>query len=146
MSLIINKKIYHDYEILQKFEAGLKLYGFEVKSLRNGQGSLRGAYIIVRGDEAFVVGMNIPPYQPANAPKEYDPARPRKLLMNKKEIAALAGFEKQKGLTIVPISVYNKSGKLKLEIVVGRGKKKYGKRESIKRRDVERDIGRHLKG
>lgn len=146
MSLVQNKKVLFDYEILEKFEAGLKLHGFEVKSLRNGQGSLRGAYIIVRGGEAFVIGMNVPPYQPANAPKEYDPNRPRKLLLNKKEIATLVGFEKQKGLTIVPLSVYNKNSKLKLEIVVGRGKKKYDKRETIKRRDTERDIGRRLRG
>ncbi|MDP3726399.1 MAG: SsrA-binding protein SmpB [bacterium] len=146
MPLIQNKKILFDYEILEKFEAGLKLYGFEVKSLRNGQGSLRGAYIIMRGGEAFVIGMNVPPYQPANAPKEYDPARPRKLLLSKKEIAALVGFEKQRGLTIVPLSVYNKGSTLKLEIVVGRGKKKYDKRETIKRRDSEREIGRRLKG
>ncbi len=146
MSLVQNKKVLFDYEILEKLEAGLKLRGFEVKSLRNGRGSLRGAYIIMRGGEAFVVGMNVPPYQSANTPKEYDPNRPRKLLLNKKEIATLVGFEKQKGLTIVPLSVYNKHSTLKLEIVVGRGKKKYDKRETIKRRDAEREIGRHLKG
>jgi len=145
MALIQNKKAYFDYEVLEKFEAGLKLHGFEVKSLKNKQGSLAGAHVIVRGSEAFVVEMHIPPYQPANTPKEYDPYRARKLLLHKKEIAQLLGFEKQKGLTIIPISVYNKSDNIKVEIGVARGKKRHDKRETIKRRDTERDIGRTLK-
>ncbi len=145
MSLIQNKKIYFDYEILEKFEAGLKLRGFEVKSLRAGHGSLAGAYIIIRGGEAFVVGMHISPYQTGNTPKEYDPYRIRKLLLNKKEIAELAGYEKKKGLTIVPVSVYNKKRTLKVEIAVARGKKKYDKRESLKKKQDARDIGRTLK-
>ena len=145
MPLVQNKKIYHDYEILKKIEAGLKLQGFEVKSLKDGQGSLAGAYIIIRGNEAFAVGMRIPPYQIKNTPADYDPYRPRKLLLHGKEIAELAGYEKQKGLTIVPVSVYNKSGKVKVEIAVARGKKKHDKREAIKKRDIEREIGRTLK-
>ena len=105
MALVQNKKVHFNYEILEKFEAGIQLRGFEVKSLKTGQGSLAGAYVIVRGNEAFVVGMHVPPYQQANTPKEYDPYRARKLLLNKKEISQLVGFEKQKGLTIVPVSV-----------------------------------------
>ncbi|MEK9167762.1 MAG: SsrA-binding protein SmpB, partial [Patescibacteria group bacterium] len=138
MALIHNKKAGFNYEFLEKHEAGIKLLGFEVKALKNGQGSLEGAYVIVRGEEAFVVGMQIPPYQPANTPKNYDPMRPRKLLLAKKEIRALAGIEDKKGLTIVPVSVYNKKQKIKVEIAVGRGKKQYDKRESIKKKDTER--------
>ena len=145
MGLIKNKKAGFNYEFLEKFEAGIQLFGFEVKSLKNKQGSLEGAYIIIRGNEAFVIGMYIPPYQPANAPKEYDPYRARKLLLNKKEIARLSGFENQKGLTIIPISVYNKNRKLKVEVFVARGKKKHDKRELLKKRDAEIEIKRILK-
>lgn len=145
MALVENKKARFDYEILEKIEAGLKLLGFEVKSLKKGQGSLAGAYVVVRGDEAFVVGMHISPYQAANTPKEYEPERTRKLLLNKKEIWELAQFEKKKGLTIIPTSVYNKKNKVKMEIVVARGKKKYDKRESLKKQQSERDINRTLK-
>jgi SsrA-binding protein len=144
MTLIQNKKAYFNYEILEKIEAGIELLGFEVKSLKNGQGSLEGAHVTVRGAEAFVINMQIPPYQPANTPKEYDPLRNRRLLLTKKEITALAGAEGQKGLTIVPISVYNKGRELKVEIAIVRGKKKYDKREAIKKRDTEREIRRNL--
>jgi SsrA-binding protein len=145
MPLIQNRKAYFNYEILEKIEAGIELLGFEVKSLKNGQGSLEGAHVTVRGSEAFVINMQIPPYQPANTPKEYDPLRNRRLLLTKKEISDLAGAEGQKGLTIVPISVYNKGRKLKIEIAIVRGKKKYDKRETIKKRDTEREIRRDLK-
>lgn len=145
MSLIQNKKVYFDYEILQKMEAGIELLGFEVKSLKAGQGSLLGAHVTVRGGEAFVINMQIPPYQPANTPKEYDPLRNRRLLLTKKEILALSGEESKKGLTIVPLSVYNKGRKVKIEIAVVRGKKKYDKRETIKKRDADRELRRSLK-
>jgi len=145
MSLIQNKKAYFNYEILEKIEAGIELLGFEVKSLKKGQGSLEGAHITIRGQEAFVINMQIPPYQPGNTPKDYDPLRNRRLLLTKKEIAGLSGEEKQKGLTIIPISVYNKGRKLKLEIAIVRGKKKYDKRETIKKRDVDREIRREMK-
>jgi SsrA-binding protein len=145
MPLIQNKKAYFNYEILEKIEAGIELLGFEVKSLKKGQGSLEGAHITIRGQEAFVINMQIPPYQPGNTPKDYDPLRNRRLLLTKKEIAGLSGEEKQKGLTIIPISVYNKGRKLKLEIAIVRGKKKYDKRETIKKRDVDREIRREMK-
>jgi SsrA-binding protein len=145
MPLIQNKKAYFNYEILEKIEAGIELLGFEVKSLKKGQGSLEGSHIVVRGGEAFVVNMQIPPYQPANTPKEYDSMRNRRLLLTKKEIGSLGKSESQKGLTIVPLSVYNKGRKLKLEIAVVRGKKKYDKRETIKKRDTEREMRRTLK-
>jgi len=145
MALVKNKKALFNYEILEKLEAGIKLLGFEVKSLKNGRGSLEGAFITIRNGEAFLMHAHVPPYQEANTPKEYDSYRERKLLLNKKEIAYLAGFEKQKGLTIVPIAVYNKGNKIKVELGIARGKKKYDKRETIKKRDVEREIGRTLK-
>jgi len=145
MSLIQNKKAYFNYEVLEKIEAGIELLGFEVKSLKKGQGSLEGSHIIVRGGEVFVINMQIPPYQPANTPKDYDPACSRRLLLTKKEIENLGKMEEQKGLTIVPLSVYNKGRKLKVEIAIVRGKKKYDKRETIKKRDTEREIRRTLK-
>jgi SsrA-binding protein len=145
VSLLKNKKAYFDYEILERYEAGIELFGFEVKSLKNSNASLEGAHIIVRGKEAFVTNMHISPYQPKNTPKEYDPLRNRKLLLTKEEIGKLEKVEKQKGLTIIPLSVYNKSNKLKLEVAVVRGKKKYDKRETLKKRDAEKDIRRSLK-
>lgn len=140
-----NKKAHFDYEILETFEAGMELYGFEVKSLKDKRGSLAGGFVIVRGGEAFVTGMHIPPYQPANTPEGYDPLRTRKLLLTKKEITALAAAGEKKGLTIVPISVYSKSRKIKLSIGIARGKKKYDKREVIRKKDMARDVRRELK-
>lgn len=145
MNLIEHKKARFDYDILEEYEAGLELFGHEVKSLRNHQGKLEGSHIIVRGGEAYVVGMVISPYQPANTPKEYDPGRSRKLLLTKKEIGLLSGAEGQKGLTIVPISVYNKGKVLKLRIAIARGRKKYDKRAVLKKRDTEREMRRTLK-
>lgn len=145
MSIINNKKAHFDYEILEKMEAGIELLGLEVKSLRLGRGSLLGAYVIVRGGEAFLVNAEIPPYQAKNTPKEYEALRPRKLLLHKKEVEKLSKLDKNTGLTIIPISVYNKGGKLKLEIAVAKGKKKYDKRESIKKKDGEREVGMMLK-
>jgi SsrA-binding protein len=145
MTLIRNKKAIFDYEILQTFEAGLELFGHEVKSLRTGKGSLVGSHVLVRGDEAFLVNATIQPYQEGNTPKEYDPTRHRRLLLNKKELTELEKAEDTSGLTIVPISVYNKGRRLKLEIAIARGKKQHDKREVIKKRDTERDLRRSLK-
>jgi len=145
MALIRNKKARLAYAIEETLEAGIELHGFEVKSLKNGRGSLDGAYINLRGEEAFLVNAHIPPFQPANTPDDYDPYRLRRLLLNKRELAHLAGFERQKGLTIVPLSLYNKGGKIKVEIAVARGKKKHDKRETIKRREAEREARRALK-
>jgi SsrA-binding protein len=144
-ALVQNKKAFRDYTILEKFEAGLVLSGQEVKSLRNGRGELSAAYVVVRGDEAYLVGMAIPPYQPNNTPKEYEPDRTRKLLLSKKEILQLLNEGEKKGLTIVPLSVYNAKHKLKVEIAVVRGKKKFDKRETLKKREADKDIRRSLK-
>ncbi|MFA5095418.1 MAG: SsrA-binding protein SmpB [Candidatus Paceibacterota bacterium] len=140
-----NRKARFNYEILEKYEAGIELLGVEVKSVRGGRMSLEGAFVIIRGGEAFLINSNIPPYQPNNVPKDYDPLRNKKLLLTKKEIATLAGSEKNKSLTIVPISVYNKGRKIKVGIALVKGKKKQDKRESIKKRETDREIRRELK-
>lgn len=140
-----NKKATFDFELLDRYEAGVVLLGTEVKSIRKGQGKLEGAHVIVRGGEAYLVGASIPPFQAANAPKDYDPEQPRKLLLSRKEIMTLHSESEKKGLTIVPVRWYNNKNKLKLEIAVGRGKKKHDKRDTIKRRDTKRDIERTLK-
>ena len=145
MSLIENGRITFDYEILEKMEAGLELFGHEVKSLRAKLGSLRGSRVIARGGEAYLVGATIPAWQPANAPKDYDPTRTRRLLLSRKEIAQVLSAEGEKGLTVVPLSVYNKGRNLKLSIAIARGKKKQDKRQSIRERDEKRKIERTLK-
>jgi SsrA-binding protein len=145
MSLISNKKAYFDYEITEKIQAGIELFGFEVKSVRKSQGSLDGSYVTVRGKEAFLIGSYIKPYQEKNTPKDYDPYRNRKLLLNKNEIEKLENIEKTKGLTVVPISVYNIGKFLKLEIGIAKGKKKFDKRETLKKKDAKREIDRALK-
>jgi SsrA-binding protein len=145
MSLIRNDKIGFDYTILEEIEAGLELLGLEVKSLRAGQGSLKGARVVSRGGEAYLVGATIPAWQVLNAPKDYDAMRTRRLLLSKKQIAQVASAEGQDGLTIVPISVYNKGRNLKLGIGIARGKKKADKRQTLKKRDDERRIRRSLK-
>ena len=144
MSLITNRKVSFNYEIIDKYVAGIELFGFEVKSLKGGHGSLEGAHVTVRGGEAYVVSMFVPPYQANNTPKDYDPYRNRKLLLQKSEILSLNKVESTKGLTIVPLSVYNKGKKIKLDIATAKGKKKFDKRESIKKRDVSREIRREF--
>ena len=145
MSLVDNKRATFDYSVIETMEAGLVLEGFEVKSLRSGRGSLKGARVVARGGEAYLVGATIPAWQPANAPKSYDPERTRKLLLNRKQIAQVLSAEGEKGLTIIPLSVYNKGRNLKLSIAIARGKKAHDKRQSIQERDVKRSIARSLK-
>ncbi len=143
--MLEHKKARLDYEVLEEIEAGLQLLGHEVKSIRARHGKLEGSHIVVRGGEAYLVGMSIPPYQAANTAKDYEPERTRKLLVNKKELLRLAAAEGQKGLTIVPLSVYNKGSKLKVKIAIARGRKVYDKRNVLKERDTKRDIQRTLK-
>jgi len=145
MILLQNKKAGFDYEILEKYEAGLQLFGFEVKSLKMKRGKLQGTHVIIRNGEASIVGMDIPPYQPKNTPKDYDSQRTRKLLLRKKEINYLYGKSQERGLTLVPISVYTKSGFIKLSFGIARGLKKYDKREKIKERETKRKIEREMK-
>lgn len=145
MTLLENKKAHFDYEILEKFDAGIRLLGFEVKSLKNKRGSLAGSHIIIRGGEAFVVGMEIAAYQPLNTPEDYDSQRTRKLLLQKKEIDYLAGKDSQKGLTLIPLNVYTKGGLIKISFAIARGMKKYDKRQKIKEREAKREIERNVK-
>lgn len=140
-----NKKARFDFELLERFEAGIELTGQEVKSLRNGRGSLEGSHVTVRGGEAFLIGATIQPFQTGNTPENYDPMRHRRLLLNKKELSQLASLESQRGLTIVPVSVYNKGKVLKVEVAIARGKKKHDKREVTKSREAKRHIARTLK-
>lgn len=144
-ALIQNRKAYFNYEITDKFSAGLELLGFEVKAVKNSRGSLDGAYVTIRGGEAFLVGATISPYQMNNTPKDYDPMRIRRILLTKKEIMSLAEVENEAGLTIVALAMYNNDGRVKLEIGIGRGKKKFDKRASIQKRETDREIQRSLK-
>ena len=145
MALVENSRVRFDYTILEEMEAGLELQGVEVKSLRAGRGSLKGARVVARGGEAYLVWASIPAWQIANAPKSYDPERTRRLLLSQREIAHIASAEGQKGLTIVPLKVYNKGRNLKLAIAIARGKKKEDKRLSIRAREEKRRIERTLK-
>ncbi len=140
-----NKKAYHDYEILEEFEAGIVLYGHEVKAVREGKLSLKGSYVTVREGEAFLVGAHISPYQPKNTPEDYDPDRSRKLLLTKKEIKYLTGKTSQRGLTLIPLKVYTKNGLIKIKFALCRGKKKWDKRKKIKDREIDRNLKRRAK-
>ena len=143
--LIEYKKARLKYAVEETYEAGIELLGFEVKAVKQGLGNLDGSHVTIRGGEAFLLNMSIPPYQPANTPESYNPTRQRKLLLTKKEILELSQKEQAKGLTIVPLSLYNKVRKIKVEIAVVHGKKKYDKRETIKKRDIEREVRRDFK-
>jgi len=145
MSLAENKKAYFDYEVLEKFEAGLELQGWEVKSIKNGRGSIIGAHVIIRGGEAFVVGLDVVPYQMGNMPLDAEPKRTIKVLLNKKEIVYLEEKTQQKGLTLVPIKLYNKGNKIKMEIGLVKGKKAHDKREATKKRETNITMRRILK-
>jgi len=139
-----NKKAYYNYQILEKFEAGIALIGQEVKSIKAGKIGLAGSFVVLKGEEAFLIGANIPPYQPKNAPADYLAERSRKLLLKKSEIKYLIGKAKEKGLTLVPLMVYTQKGKIKIEFGLAKGKRKTDKREVIKKRELEREIKREL--
>jgi SsrA-binding protein len=140
-----NKKAYFNYQILDKFEAGISLIGQEVKSIKGGGLNLAGSYVVLRKEEVFLIGAKVPPYQPKNAPSDYNPERSRKLLLKKAEIKYLIGKAKEKGLTLIPLRVYTVKGKIKIEFGIAKGKKKTDKRELIKKRETEREIQRELK-
>ncbi|GIW68082.1 MAG: SsrA-binding protein [Candidatus Parcubacteria bacterium] len=140
-----NKKAARDFSILETLEAGIVLAGFEVKAIRRGSAKLEGARVVVRGKEAWLVGAAIHRYQAANTPPNYDPERPRKLLLNKRELERLADAERTKGLTAIPLSLYDKHGYIKVAVAIARGKKKADKREDIRRRVMERDAERAFK-
>lgn len=144
-SIVVNKKARHDYHIDERFEAGMVLEGWEVKSLRAGKVQLRDAYVLLKDGEAFLLGMLINPLPSASTHVDPDPQRTRKLLLNRKEIDHLRGAVERKGLAIVALSLYWKRGRVKIEIGVGRGKKQHDKRASEKARDWEREKSRMLK-
>ena len=139
-----NKKALFDYEVLERFEAGLVLFGQEVKSIKTGHINLSGSYVAIRDGEPFLLGVKVPPYQPNNAGADYNEERQKKLLLNKKEINYLIGKTKVKGFSLIPLKVFDKNGRIKLEFGLARGKKKYDKKEKIKKRDVEREVNREL--
>lgn len=140
-----NPKANFDYQILEKLETGLVLRGHEVKSIRNGKISIKGSFVKIVSGEAFLIGATLSPYQPGNVPENYDPQRSIKLLLKKKELKYLIGKSEEAGITLVSVKVYGSHGLIKLEIGVARGKKKYDKREIIKKRETERDIARRIK-
>ena len=145
--LASNKKAYFEYQILEKFESGISLLGQEVKSIKTGRINLSGSYVTLKKEEVFLIGANIPPYQQKNAPDDYNPERPRKLLLRKKEIKYLLGKIKQKNLTLIPLKVYTKKRSIiKIEIAIAKGKKKHDKREAIKKKEAKREIRKAFLG
>ena len=145
MLLLDYKKARMRFEVLESYSAGIELTGAEAKALRAKHGSLDGSRVVVRGGEAYVTGMTIPPYQSANTPKDYDPERPRRLLLSKAEIALLSDAESKKGLTNVPIEVYN-NRYIKVRVATVRGKGKTDRREDIKKRETDIEKRRVLRG
>jgi len=144
-TLATNKRATFDYKFIDKYEAGLVLSGQEVKSIKTGHISLKGSFVTIKNSELFLTNANIPFYKFAGNQQKYDPTQPRKLLLKKSEIKSLLGKTKVKGLTLVPIRVYTKKRLIKLEFAVGRGKKKFDKRDDIKKRESARRLRRVVK-
>jgi len=141
-----NKKARFEYEILDTFEAGLVLTGQEVKSVRAGRANLKGAFVTFHNDTALLTNMHVPKYKYAGSLVDYSPDQSRKLLLKKREIAYLRGKSQEKGLTIIPLSLYTKGRRIKVEVGVAKGKKLHDKRRSIKKRELDREARRALKG
>jgi len=141
---VTNRKAFHEYEILERMEAGIALKGTEVKSIRQGQASFKDSYVRNEGGELWVVNLHISPYDYGTY-ANHDPLRPRKLLMHRYEIKRLIGKIEEKGLTLIPLKIYFKKGICKVEVGLARGKKFYDKRKDIARRDMDRDAQRELK-
>jgi SsrA-binding protein len=143
---VSNRRALHDYEILERFEAGVELRGAEVKSLRGGHGSLAEAFARVRDGEVWLENMHVPPYEQQMDKARYDPIRPRKLLLHRKEIERLIGKTAERGLALVPLRVYFVHGLAKVELGLGRGRRRFEKRQAIAerehRREIEREVGR----
>jgi SsrA-binding protein len=144
-TIATNKKARYEYELLESFEAGIILQGPEIKSARDSKVSLQESYAVIDGGEVFLYNMFIAPYEPANR-FNHEPSRKRKLLLHKSEIKRLAGKMSGSALTIVPTRAYLKNGKAKVEIALARGKKKYDKRDAIKKRELDREARRSFKG
>lgn len=139
-----NKKAFHDYFVIESLEAGIELFGTEVKSVRNGRINLKDAWCSIDGGEIFVRGMHISPYDHGNIFNR-DPLRVRKLLLHKREINRLYGLMKQQGYTLIPLSAYFKKGRLKIQVGLCKGKKNYDKREDMARKSAKRDMERAVK-
>ncbi len=139
-----NKKAYHDYSIEETYEAGISLLGTEVKSMREGRVNLKDSYAIIKGNEIFLFNCHVSPYSHGNL-QNHDPLRTRKLLLHRREIDKLWGKLSQKGFTLIPLRIYFKRGKVKVEIGLVRGKRKYEKREALKEKEAQREIQRHLR-
>jgi len=144
MSLAQNKKAFHDYEILEKFEAGLVLTGAETKAAKAGSVNLKGAFVVVRGTEAYVTNMHIGQYAKAHTEKPPDVLRSRKLLLHKRQIDYLRAKREADRLTVIPIALFVSRNRVKLEIALARGKRKYEKRDTIKKRDLDRAMQRNM--
>jgi SsrA-binding protein len=135
-----NRRARFDYEIADTYEAGIALHGYEVKSVRNGHFQITGARVLIRGGEAWLVNSHLPPYQPKNTPSTYEEDRARRLLLKKDEISALTGSLQEKGNVLVPLRVYLKNHFIKLELGLGRARKKSDKREVLKKRSHQREM------
>ncbi|MBI2645155.1 SsrA-binding protein SmpB [Candidatus Uhrbacteria bacterium] len=144
-TLATNKKAFFDYSVVERYEAGIVLSGQEVKSVRQGHMSLKGSFAVFKGAELYLIHVHISPYPQAGKISSYDPEHSRKLLLKKKELGHLIGLLKQKGLTLVPLSVYTHTNRIKIELGLCRGKQQYEKREKIKKQDIEREIRSVLK-
>ncbi len=143
-TIAVNRKARHEYHFLEQYEAGIALHGPEVKSLRAGRAAIADAYAQFQDGELKILGMNIPPYEQANR-WNTDPTRPRTLLMHKQEMRRLIGKLQQRGLTLVPLRLYFKNSRVKVELALSQGKKAFDKRETIKRRDQEREMQREMR-
>jgi len=140
-----NRKAYFNYEILETFQAGIELLGFEVKAIKTGRVNISGAFAIIKDNQIWLTNADVPPYQPKNTPADYEPTRPRRLLLRRTEIKYLIGKMRNERLTLVPLKLYTKAGRIKLELGLGRGKRKYEKKEEIEKREVKKEIRRVLK-
>jgi len=140
MIIATNKRAYFDYQILETYEAGIELKGYEVKSIKTGRINLSGSYAVLKNNQIWLINVDIPPYQAKNTPLDYDPKRTRRLLLKKAEIKGLVGKVQEKGLTLVPLKVYTKNRKIKIEIGLAKSRKKVDKRELIKKREFKKEV------
>ncbi len=144
-TLAVNRKARHDYDILERYEAGIVLKGSEVKAIRDGRVNLKDSFARIRNGEIFLINMHISPYRHASTHETVDPRRDRKLLMHKREIMRLAGKVQEKGLTLIPLRLYLKNGRIKVEIALAKGRKLHDKREAARRKTLEREIQEAMK-
>ena len=145
MSIVDNRKAFHDYFIEERYEAGLVLEGWEVKAIRAGRAQIKEAYVILKGEEPFVIGMHVSPLPTASTHVKPDPTRSRKLLLNAEEIRKLIGKVEQRGYTLVPLDLHYSKGRVKLQIGLAKGKKQYDKRDAEKDRDWQREQQRIMR-